>query len=98
MRTNISEGSAHSFDVVVERDVMATARDGVKLATDIYRPALAGRPAGGRFPAIIERTTCSSSSYRFNPRYPVPTIGGSISVGFEFMAPGGFDTIPTVTR
>jgi putative CocE/NonD family hydrolase len=37
--------------MVVERDVMVLARDGVGLATDIYRPA-----AGGPFPALLERT------------------------------------------
>ena len=35
----------------IERDVMAPARDGVGLATDIYRPA-----GSGPFPAILERT------------------------------------------
>ncbi|TMA57964.1 MAG: CocE/NonD family hydrolase, partial [Deltaproteobacteria bacterium] len=30
-------------------------------------------------------------TYRFDPRDPVPTVGGCISVGFEFMPPGGFD-------
>ena len=33
----------------------------------------------------------SSRTYRFDPRDPVPTLGGCISVGFEFMPPGGFD-------
>jgi hypothetical protein len=33
----------------------------------------------------------SSTTYRFDPRDPVPTLGGCISVGFEFMPPGGFD-------
>jgi putative CocE/NonD family hydrolase len=31
-------------------------RDGVLLATDIYRPARGGKPAPGRFPVILERT------------------------------------------
>src|SRR5450432_3981025 len=35
----------------VTRDVMVTMRDGVKLATDIYRPA-----GGGRFPVLLTRT------------------------------------------
>ena len=35
----------------IERDVMVPARDGVGLATDIYRP-----PGSGPFPAILERT------------------------------------------
>jgi putative CocE/NonD family hydrolase len=37
--------------VIVERDLMATARDGVPLATDIYRPA-----GAGHFPVLLERT------------------------------------------
>ena len=36
--------------IVVERDIMVAARDGVRLATDIYRPA-----EGGPFP-VISRT------------------------------------------
>ena len=31
------------------------------------------------------------SGYTFDPRDPVPTIGGNISVGFEFMPAGGYD-------
>jgi putative CocE/NonD family hydrolase len=33
----------------------------------------------------------SATSWRFDPCDPVPTIGGNISVGFEFMPAGGFD-------
>jgi uncharacterized protein len=42
--------------VVIDKDVMVAARDGVKLATDIYRPARDGQPTPGRFPVIVERT------------------------------------------
>jgi len=61
MAEQIREGSSQSYGVVVERDVMVVARDGVRLATDIYRQALAAAaggvlPAPGRFPAIVERT------------------------------------------
>ena len=31
-------------------------RDGVKLATDVYRPARNGKAVAGRFPVILERT------------------------------------------
>ena len=31
-------------------------RDGVRLTTDVYRPARDGRPVPGRFPVILERT------------------------------------------
>ncbi|CDZ49116.1 CocE/NonD family hydrolase [Neorhizobium galegae] len=43
-------------DVIVERDVMVTMRDGIKLATDVYRPAKDGKVIDGRLPAIMERT------------------------------------------
>jgi len=37
--------------MIVERDIMIAARDGVRLASDIYRPE-----GAGPFPAIVERT------------------------------------------
>jgi uncharacterized protein len=43
--------------ITVERDLMVTARDGVRLATDIYRPA-----EGGPFPVILERTPYDKSA------------------------------------
>jgi putative CocE/NonD family hydrolase len=33
----------------------------------------------------------SSTTYRFDPSRPVPTIGGNISVGYEIMPGGGYD-------
>jgi putative CocE/NonD family hydrolase len=44
------------FDVAVTSDVMVRMRDGVRLATDLYRPARGGKPVPGRFPVILERT------------------------------------------
>lgn len=44
------------FEVIREADVMVPARDGVQLATDIYRPARDGKPVEGRFAVILERT------------------------------------------
>jgi hypothetical protein len=43
-------------EVVVERDVIVTMRDGIKLACDVYRPARDGQPVTGAFPVILERT------------------------------------------
>ena len=40
-----------------ERDVMVRARDGIGLATDIYRPE-----SGGPFPVILERTPYDKST------------------------------------
>jgi uncharacterized protein len=42
--------------VAVESNVMIRMRDGVRLATDIYRPAQNGKPLPGPFPVILERT------------------------------------------
>lgn len=42
--------------IIVHRDVMITMRDGVRLATDIYRPAEGGRPVETPLPVIFERT------------------------------------------
>jgi putative CocE/NonD family hydrolase len=44
------------YDFVVARNVMIAMRDGVKLATDIYRPARDGNIVAGKFPVILERT------------------------------------------
>ena len=49
-------------DVDVQRDVMVPLRDGVRLATDIYRPAQKGRAAEGRYPVILERTPYDKSA------------------------------------
>jgi uncharacterized protein len=43
-----------SYQVTAFRNVMVPARDGVKLATDVYLPGKS--PAAGRYPAVVERT------------------------------------------
>lgn len=40
---------------------MVPMRDEVKLATDVYRPARAGKPVEGRFPALLYRTPYNKS-------------------------------------
>ncbi len=61
---------SQQYGVVVDRNVMMNARDGVKLGTDVYRPALPSdgskgsigltqdnlEAVGDRFPVILERT------------------------------------------
>jgi len=44
------------FDVQLASAVRVAMRDGVHLATDVYRPARGGAAVAGRFPAILERT------------------------------------------
>lgn len=43
-------------DVGLHRDVMVTMRDGIRLATDVYRPAQGGRVLETPLPVIFERT------------------------------------------
>ncbi len=44
------------YDVVAFKNVMVPMRDGVKLATDIYRPAANGAAVEGKFPVLLDRT------------------------------------------
>src|SRR5215472_407034 len=48
--------SSPKYEVQATKNVMVPMRDGVKLVTDIYRPAQNGAAAEGRFPAILVRT------------------------------------------
>ena len=50
------QGSHQQYDAICHSNVMIPMRDGVRLATDIYLPALDGQPASGKFPVILERT------------------------------------------
>lgn len=47
-----------AMDVIVQKNLMVTMRDGVELATDIYRPA-----AGGPFPTLVERIPYNKDAY-----------------------------------
>jgi putative CocE/NonD family hydrolase len=44
-------------ELIVERDLWVPARDGVRLATDVYRPS-----SGGPFPVLLERTPYDKSA------------------------------------
>jgi putative CocE/NonD family hydrolase len=49
--------TATPYDVVLfAKDTMIPTRDGVKLATDIYRPARNGAPISDRLPLLLQRT------------------------------------------
>jgi putative CocE/NonD family hydrolase len=45
-----------------EADVMVPARDGVLLATDVYRPARDGKPVGEKLPVLLHRTPYDKSA------------------------------------
>jgi len=76
---------AAPFEVVLTSDVKVRMRDGVRLATDVYRPARNGRPASGRFPVILERTpygkTVVSRSER-TAANPVPLSRAEVAAFF----------------
>ena len=56
-------GSESEFGVNVSLDVFVPMRDGVGLATDIYRPAMPdGSNAPGEFPVILGRTSYDKSN------------------------------------
>jgi uncharacterized protein len=45
------------FGIIVAENVLLPMRDGVRLAMDIYRPALDGELVPGQFPTILGRTS-----------------------------------------
>jgi putative CocE/NonD family hydrolase len=54
-KTSAYLGSAITHDVALE-EVSVPTRDGLRLATSIYRPAIDGTPVETQFPTILERT------------------------------------------
>jgi uncharacterized protein len=57
------------YDVTVERDIPVAMRDGVKLATDVYRPARGDVPVAERFPVILTRTPYNKQGGRSLGQY-----------------------------
>ena len=53
--------SGQAQDVIREQNVMVAARDGVLLATDVFRPAVAGVPISERLPVLLHRTPYDKS-------------------------------------
>ena len=56
--------TAAAQDVVVERDVMIPMRDGVRLAADVYRPAVDGIAVAEPLPLLLTRSPYSKSRER----------------------------------
>jgi putative CocE/NonD family hydrolase len=50
-----------STQVVIEKNVLVTLRDGVQLATDVYLPAQNGKAIDQKFPVILTRTPYDKS-------------------------------------
>jgi predicted acyl esterase len=60
-----ASGQELGRDVVVERNIMIPTRDGVRLATDIYRPAVDGKPVRRPLPLVLQRTPYGKGTDRF---------------------------------
>lgn len=67
------------YGIVASKNVMVTMRDGVRLATDIYRPAVNGNAAPGKFPVILERTPYNKDGIDGWVQYFLPR--GYVAVG-----------------
>src|ERR1700692_3579562 len=55
-KARAAQGGMPPYDALLESNRRVVLRDGVKLATDVYRPARNGKAVAGRFPVILERT------------------------------------------
>jgi len=60
------------YDAVIYKNVMVSMRDGVKLACNIYRPALNGKLVEGKFPVILERTPYGKDGGEWDTNLFVP--------------------------
>ena len=63
---------SQTYQVSATKDVMIPARDGVQLATDVYRPSRNGSPVDGKFPVLLERTPYNKDSGANSANYYVP--------------------------
>ena len=54
------------FGVALAKDVMVAMRDGIRLATDLYRPARDGELVEGRYPTILCRTPYDKTDKRYS--------------------------------
>ena len=69
---------AAALDVVrVEENLMISMRDGVRLATDIYRPARGGVPLEEKLPVLLQRT-------------PYDKTGSSVVESARYFAANGY--------
>ena len=97
--------SAPCYGVFLKHDETISLRDGVRLAMDIYFPALDGRRAEGAFPVILVRTPYDKSPM-FHYRYfaergyvvVCQDVRGRYASGGSFYpfaneGPDGYDTV-----
>lgn len=61
-----------AYGVALTSNQMVVMRDGVRLATDIYRPTLKGAVVDGKFPVILERTPYNKEALSVAASHYVP--------------------------
>ncbi|MEJ7570145.1 MAG: CocE/NonD family hydrolase [Gaiellaceae bacterium] len=54
-----------TYGIVISKDVMVQVRDGIHLATDVYRPARDGELVPGRYPTIVCLTPYDKGERRY---------------------------------
>src|SRR5205085_5952146 len=59
------EGGIVAYGIAVSKDVMVKMRDGIRLATDVYRPARDGELVDGQWPAIVCITPYDQTERRY---------------------------------
>ncbi|HEX4595252.1 MAG TPA: CocE/NonD family hydrolase, partial [Bryobacteraceae bacterium] len=64
--------SAQTFEISASKNVMITTRDGLRLSTDVYRPARNGVPMEGKLPTLLERTPYNKDGGAGTASYFVP--------------------------
>ena len=70
-------------ETVVERDTMIAMRDGIRLATDIHRPARNGVALAGSFPVILERTPYGKAETSRSELARSPLVPGVLGGKFD---------------
>src|SRR2546427_2763075 len=50
-----------AYEVIIEKSIFVPARDGVRLALDLYRPSQDGSLVNGKFPTLLVRTPYDKS-------------------------------------
>lgn len=109
-----ASAQAPDYDVSVEDEVFVETRDGIRLATDVYRPARGGEVVEEAFPALLHRTPYSKEGRglveqaRFFASHGYVVVlqdmrgryrsEGTFKKYHRFDAPDGYDTIEWIAE
>ena len=63
--SNQDKLSKPRYGVLIAKDVMVPMRDGVRLAADLYFPAIDGKAVEGRWPSVMQRTPYNKSDVHY---------------------------------